>query len=240
MDEYKRKNKYVLGVPWGSTPIPFFNAFSALVKKDNTNLAGMHLVMMDEYVVQNNGDYSYVDPDAQYCGHYRIEHDLLEKLPPESRKKINIHFPSPNDTKEFERFIESIGGIDLFIIAAGAEDGHVAMNGPGTSLESRTRFIDLSETVRDYNFQKYKNYFGNDKKNVPRHGVTVGLRTLLTAKELLFVAHGSEKARIVKILCDANGFDNNYPVTFLCRAKEKTQIFIDEAAARNVINSING
>lgn len=239
LEEYNKKGKLVLGIPWGSTPIPFFDSFSAMVRKRKIDLSGMHLIMMDEYVVQDNDSYSFVDYDATFCGHFILEKDLLQKLPISEAKKINIHFPDPKNPEGFEKLIQKLGGIDVFLIATGADDGHVAMCGPGTPLGSRTRIVELSETVREYNFEKYKDSFANKRENVPRYGISIGLSTILDARKLLFVAHGSGKAKIVEILIQARRFDENYPITFLWTTIEKTVVYVDKTAAENIRHMLN-
>lgn len=239
MSFYKKTGRLVLGMPWGSTPIPFFNSFADLVKRHDVDLSRFHLVMMDEYVVANNGVYSYVSESVPYSGHYKLKIDFLDKLPPRAVREINIHFPSLDKPESFDKFIKgNLGGIDLFLVATGADDGHVAMCGPGTPLESHTRIIKVPETVREYNFHKYVQAFNDNIENVPRWGISIGLRTILDAKKLLFVAHGSEKAQIVNILCNAKKFDKNYPVTFLWNAVEKTELYVDSAAAEKIKNII--
>ncbi|MBI2547691.1 MAG: 6-phosphogluconolactonase [Candidatus Aenigmarchaeota archaeon] len=240
MGQYRQKGKLVLGIPWGSTPIPFFQSFGKLVRKGEIGLENVDIFVMDEYIMPSNGGYSFGNENVPYGGHYKIKTDFLGELPPKVAERVNIHFPDPNNPGNFEKLIKSLGGIDIFLVATGAEDGHVAMCGPGTPLESNTRIIEISESVRDYNFTKYKEYFGNDKKNVPKYGITVGLRTILDARRLLFVAHGSEKARIVETLYDAKGFDANWPITFLWEAKEKTELYIDKTVARNIAGLVQG
>lgn len=233
----QKRNNFVLGVPWGSSPIPFFDSFAKLVKKHNTDLSKMHLIMMDEYAKGIN-NYSYVPKNGPYCGHYKIENDFLVKLPAKQSQKINVHFPDPVNPENFDKFIKNLGGVDLFLVATGAEDGHVAMCGPGTPLDSYTRILEVPETVRAYNFQKYKEAFNNDMSNVPIHGISVGLKTILDSRKLLFIAHGNEKARIVEILYGAKKFDKNYPITFLWNAREKTELCIDKAAAKNIVELV--
>ncbi len=240
LEAFKAKgNKFVLGIPWGSSPIPFFNVFTGLVKRHNIDLSEMHVIMMDEYVIKDKNGYSYA-PEGPYSGHYKIKNDFLVKLPSEQAQKIKIHFPNPINPENFDKFIESLGGVDLFLVAAGAEDGHVAMCGPGTNLNSRTRILELPVTIRDYNFEKYRDAFNNDINNVPTHGISIGLQTILDSKKLLFIAHGSEKARIVEILFNSKKFDQQYPITFLWNVLEKVELCVDKAAAENVVNLIQG
>ena len=80
--------------------------------------------------------------------------------------------------------------------------------------------------------EKLRDYFSNDYTKVPTHGVSVGLRTIFESKELLFVVFGESKSKIVKVLLGAHKFNPEYPVTFLHEAKNKTVLYLDEAAAR--------
>lgn len=233
LEEYGQKGKLILGVPWGSTPIPILNAFADIVKKQNVSLANFHMVMMDEYVVKENNSYSYVDGKAAYSGRYHVNRDILRKLPSLQSAELakNIHFPNPNNPEGFDKLIEGLGGVDIFIVATGAHDGHVAQNGPGTPIDFGTRVLSLSRTVIEYNFEKMQEEFGNDIENVPKFGVSIGLSTILKSRELLFVAFGSSKREITQRLFWAKKFDINWPVTFLWEAIDKTEFYIDKAAA---------
>lgn len=239
LQEYKKKGRLVLGVPWGTTPVPVLTAFANAVRKQNIDLSRLHFVMMDEYVKQTGSGYSYVSEEAPYSGHYRMKADLLDKLPAKQSRQVkaNMHFPEPAYPEKFDNYIKNeLGGVDLFLVATGAEDGHVAMCGPGTPIDVRTRIVKLPETVRAYNFKKMKQYFGNNINNVPKSGVSVGLRTILEAKKLLFIAHGSSKAGIVKTLVKAGRFIKERPVTFLWKAAAKSELYLDGQAAQGIKN----
>ncbi|MBI2144470.1 6-phosphogluconolactonase [Candidatus Woesearchaeota archaeon] len=237
LQEYKKKGRLVLGVPWGTTPIPVFTAFADAVRERNIDISNLHFVMMDEYVTQSGSGYLYVSEEAPYSGHCHMKAGLLDKLPVKQslQAKANLHFPEPASPEQFDVYIKStLGGVDIFLVATGAEDGHVAMCGPGTPLEASTRIVKLPETVRDYNFKKMKEYFGNSISNVPRFGISVGLNTILEARKLLFIAHGSSKARIVERLAKAGMFVKDCPVTFLWNAAGKSGLYLDEQAAARI------
>ena len=232
MDEYQKNKKLVVGFPWGTTPIPIFDAFAKLVKMHDTDLSNLHLVSMDEYVVGRENSFNYPEENAPYSGHSHIKRDLLEKLPQTQAKILgsNIHFPDPMNPETFDEQIAEMGGVDYFIVAVGAHDGHVAMRGSGTNLSSRTSLISIPESVRDYNFEKLHSYFDEDKGKVPYQGISIGLRTILDSKKLLFVAHGPEKAGIVRKLYDAKKFDKSLPITFLWEAADITTVLVDRTA----------
>lgn len=231
--EYGKKRKLVLGVPWGTTPVPILDAFAEIVKKKEIDLSKLHMVVMDEYVQQKDSVYTFIDEKLPSSGHYHMEKDLFRKLPSKqsAQLKANTHYPDPSNPEGFEQFLDKIGGVDIFIIAVGAHDGHVAQNGPGTPLQSKTKRLKLPRTVIEYNFEKMAEQFGNDIRNVPQFGVSVGLSTILKSRKLLFVAFGSSKKKITQRLMAARKFDPDCPVTFLWEALEKTEFYIDKEAA---------
>ncbi len=231
--EYKQKGRLVLGVPWGTTPVPILDAFAEIVKAKEIDLSKFNMVMMDEYVQQKGSGYSFVDANLSFSGHFHMGKDLFRKLPAKqaAQLKANMHFPDPNSPATFEQLIEKLGGVDIFIVATGAHDGHVAQNGPGTPLQLKTRLLPLSKTVIEYNFEKMRDEFGNNIENVPKFGVSIGLSTILKSRKLLFVAFGSSKKEITQRLLSAGKFDIDWPVTFLWEAIDKTEFYIDKEAA---------
>ncbi len=231
--EYGKKGKLVLGVPWGTTPVPILDAFAKMAAKDKTDFSNFDIVMMDEYVMKKGAGYSFIDEKLPSSGHYHMEKDLFSKLPPNQAIQLaaNTHYPNPGNPEGFELFLEKLGGVDIFIVATGAHDGHVAQNGPGTPISLGTRILSLSKTVIEYNFEKMKKEFGNDIENVPKFGVSIGLSTILKSRKLLFVAFGKSKSKITQRLLAAGKFDLQWPVTFLWEALGKTEFYVDREAA---------
>lgn len=94
---------------------------------------------------------------------------------------------------QYEEKIRAAGGIDLFLGGVGS-DGHIAFNEPGSSLASRTRVKTLAyDTV-----QANARFFDNDLSRVPRMALTVGVQTILDAREVVIIALGASKALAVK------------------------------------------
>ena len=110
--------------------------------------------------------------------------------------KENIHILNGNaedleaECANYEKMIEEAGGIDLFIGGIGP-DGHIAFNEPGSSLTSRTRVKTLTTDTRIANSR----FFGGDPNNVPLHALTVGVGTVMSAKEVLILCNGHNKAK---------------------------------------------
>ena len=93
---------------------------------------------------------------------------------------------------QFEEKIKASGGIDLFLAGLGA-DGHIAFNEPGSSLASRTRVKTLAYDTILANSR----FFNNDLNQVPKMALTVGVQTVLEAREIVVIVTGHEKALAV-------------------------------------------
>ena len=110
--------------------------------------------------------------------------------------KENIHILNGNATdveaecENYEKQIASYGGIDLFVGGIGP-DGHIAFNEPGSSLTSRTRVKTLTTDTIVANSR----FFDNDVDKVPKTALTVGVGTVMDAKEVLILCNGHNKAR---------------------------------------------
>ena len=109
--------------------------------------------------------------------------------------KENIHILNGNaedleaECRHYEEMIREAGGIDLFLGGIGP-DGHIAFNEPGSSLRSRTRVKTLTSDTRIANSR----FFDNDPEKVPAHALTVGVGTVMDAREVLILANGHHKA----------------------------------------------
>ena len=107
----------------------------------------------------------------------------------------NVHILNGNapnleaECVEYEAKIKAVGGIDLFLGGIG-EDGHIAFNEPGSSLASRTRVKTLAYDTILANSR----FFNNDLSQVPRMALTVGVQTILEAREIVIIILGARKA----------------------------------------------
>jgi glucosamine-6-phosphate deaminase len=110
-------------------------------------------------------------------------------------KNIHVPYGHAEDVEEFcvwyEQEIERCGGIDLQVLGIGA-DGHIAFNEPGSSLGSRTRLKTLTKQTIEDNAR-----FFDNPEDVPRFAVTMGVGTVLEAKEIIMLANGAKKASII-------------------------------------------
>ena len=109
----------------------------------------------------------------------------------------------------YEAKIESYGGIELFMGGMGA-DGHLAFNIPGSSIQSRTRLVDLNYDTIVANSR----FFDNDLKQVPKQALTVGVQTVLDSKEVLVLVNGYKKARALQNVVE-NGINHMWTLSAL-------------------------
>ena len=125
---------------------------------------------------------------------------------------------------DYEKRIESAGGIDLFLGGVG-EDGHLAFNEPFSSMSSRTRIKTLTEDTILVNSR----FFGGDVNQVPKLALTVGVATVLSAQEVIVLAFGSKKARAVKEGVEG-AYSHQWTITGL-QTHRHGILVTDEAAA---------
>jgi glucosamine-6-phosphate deaminase len=224
----------VLGGPAGRTPRTAYAALARVARERALDLSRLELVMMDEYVVKTEQGYAYCPPDAPYSCRRFAERELRavlnEGLPAERQLPASqVHFPAPEDPAAYEEEIAKLGGIDLFLLAAGASDGHVAFNPPGSQLTSRTRIVELAESTRRDNLATFPTFRALDE--VPRHGLTVGLGTIRAhSRAVLLLLLGEGKRHALARTRAFAGFDPAWPASFvrLCR---NPRIIADSAAA---------
>ena len=191
------------------------------------------LVMMDEYLVPGDGGFRYAPADEPWSCHHFARAEIAERLnaglPSERRLSDEaIWFPDPRDPAAYDARIADAGGIDFFVLASGASDGHVAFNPPGSPRESRTRIIPLSEETRRDNLQTFP-AFGT-LSAVPHHGVSVGIDTIARAKAAAMVVWGAGKRLTLARMLRAEGYEPEWPATVIheCAGRE---ILSDAAAA---------
>jgi glucosamine-6-phosphate deaminase len=156
------------------------------------------IVMMDEYVPTP-------PPDAHYSCHRFADEEI-----PRARA---TWFPDPDDPAAYDGRIAEAGGIDIFLLASGASDGHVAMLGPGSPRDGRTSVVELAETTRRDNLRTFPEFTSIDE--VPRQGVSVGLATIADARKLQLVIHGDDKRAAIDRLLSSDRFDPEWPASIV-------------------------
>lgn len=179
---------FVLGLPTGSSPMGMYAEIVKAVKAGEVSFKHVLTFNMDEYVgLPESHPESY---------HSFMANNLFNHI---DCPKESIHILNGNaenleeECKNYEKMIEEVGGIDLFIGGIGP-DGHIAFNEPFSSLTSRTRIKTLTTDTRIANSR----FFGGDMNAVPSTALTVGVGTVMAAKEVMILCNGHNKARALQ------------------------------------------
>jgi glucosamine-6-phosphate deaminase len=227
--------RFLLGCPTGRTPRPIYAALGRELATRQQDISHLVLVMMDEYLVMGRDGLSYAPPDQPWSCHHFSRTEIAAPLNAGIRAshrltEENVWFPDPRDAGAYDTDIANAGGIDFFILASGASDGHVAFNSPGSARNTRTRIVELSESTRRDNLSTFPAFGSID--SVPGHGVTVGIDTIVAAKEAAMIVWGAGKSVTLARIRKANRYDPDWPATVIheCGAPE---ILSDVEAARS-------
>ncbi len=179
---------FVLGLPTGSSPIGMYQGIVKAYKEGRVSFKHVLTFNMDEYVgLPEEHPESY---------HSFMFTNLFNHI---DCPKENIHILNGNaadlaaECAHYEQMIEEAGGIDLFLGGIGP-DGHIAFNEPGSSLCSRTR----QKTLTTDTIIANSRFFGNDIDKVPKTALTVGVGTVMAAKEVMILVNGHAKCRALQ------------------------------------------
>ncbi len=228
---------FLLGCPSGRSPRSTYAALAREVAARDVDLTGLVIVMMDEYVErdESTGAMRRIDPSAPHSCLRFGQAEIVDQLnaaagPGRGIRPGRYWVPDPAAPEDYDQMIADHGGIDLFILATGASDGHVAFNPPGTGRSTGTRVVRLAEQTRLDNLSTFPS-FGRQVERVPRYGVTVGIGTIREhSKQVVMVAHGELKARAVRRVAEADSYRPEWPATILADCA-RPLLFVDEAAA---------
>ena len=210
---------FVLGLPTGSTPLGTYQELIRLNKEGYVSFANVVTFNMDEYVGL---------PEEHPQSYHSFMWDNFFSHVDINPENVNILNGNAEDLQkecdDYEKRIESAGGIDLFLGGVG-EDGHLAFNEPFSSMSSRTRIKTLTEDTILVNSR----FFGGDVNQVPKLALTVGVATVLSAQEVIVLAFGSKKARAVKEGVEG-AYSHQWTITGL-QTHRHGILVTDEAAA---------
>jgi glucosamine-6-phosphate deaminase len=139
-----------------------------------------------------------------------------------------VWLPDPGDPGAHDARIADAGGVDLFLLASGASDGHVAFVPPGSPRDGRTSVLPLATSTRQDNLATFPGFASLD--DVPLQGVSVGLGTIGDARALRLVLHGAGKRAATARLLALDGFDPSWPASIV-HDHPDAQVWIDKEAA---------
>jgi glucosamine-6-phosphate deaminase len=176
---------FVLGLPTGSTPLGTYKELIRLYQERKVSFKNVITFNMDEYVgIAKDHPQSY--HTFMWDNFFKYIDILPDNVNILDGNALNLK----DECSDYEERIIAAGGIDLFMGGIGA-DGHIAFNEPGSSLSSRTRDKSLNEDTIQVNSR----FFDNDATKVPKSALTVGVGTVMDAREVLILVTGHNKSR---------------------------------------------
>lgn len=180
-----RKPKSVLGLATGSTPLGVYKLLAEYYEK-GTDFSGITTFNLDEYVG--------LAPDHPQSYRYYMDENLFSKV---NVKRENTHIPNgvaedlEAECSRYEELIKQAGGIDLQLLGIGS-NAHIGFNEPGAEFGTTTRVVHLAEsTIRD------NSRFFESIDEVPKQAISMGIKTIMQAKEIILMASGGSKAEAI-------------------------------------------
>lgn len=186
-----KKKDAVLGLATGSTPIGLYKELIRLNQANEIDFSDVKTVNLDEYLgLDGDHDQSYrTFMNEQLFNHINID-------------KKNTHVPNgvsedPDQTSaQYDELLRELGSADIQVLGIGA-NGHIAFNEPNETLNINTHVTDLLDSTIEANAR-----FFDSKDEVPKQAITMGIGSIMTAKKIILLASGSNKAAVIKQLGD--------------------------------------
>ncbi|MGQ0537754.1 MAG: glucosamine-6-phosphate deaminase [Gemmatimonadaceae bacterium] len=210
----------VLGLATGATPVGVYRELIRMHNEDALSFAHAITFNLDEY-------YPMVPESVHSYNRFMWENFFAQI----DIAKENVHIPRgdlPRDVvaaagADYERAIKAAGGIDFQLLGIG-RTGHIGFNEPGSGAQSRTRLVTLDTATRR---DAAADFFGEE--NVPHEALTMGIATIMEAREIAILATGEHKSGIVRRAVEGE-IDVEVAATFLQRHPHTT-FYLDSAAA---------
>jgi glucosamine-6-phosphate deaminase len=213
----------VLGLATGSTPIGVYRELIRMHDDEALDFSDVITFNLDEYYG--------VAPDDIHSYHRYMWENLFSHI---NIPRANVHIPRGDVARDeidaecarYEQAIRDAGGIDLQLLGIG-KTGHVGFNEPGSGITSRTRVVTLDTVTRR---DAAADFFGED--NVPTEAITMGVATIMEAREIALVATGEHKAGIVRRAVEGEP-SPDVAATYLQEHHAAT-FYVDAAAAADL------
>lgn len=214
-----KKPELVMGLATGSTPIGFYEALARMHKEEGLDFSAVTTFNLDEYVgIPKTHPSSYhTFMETHFFRHVNIP--VENRYLPQNTATDHGAF-----CERYEAAIARAGGIDIQILGIGRE-GHIGFNEPSSSLGSRTRIKTLTRSTLEANAP----HFGGDIDAVPTLAITMGVGTIMEARQCLLLANGASKASAIASAVEGP-ITAEVPASVL-QMHPCTVVLLDEAAA---------
>lgn len=221
----KANPRLVLGLPTGRTPVAFYHELSSRVERGLVDLSQAMTFNLDEFV----------GIPTSHPGSFRtfMNTHLFRRvnlLPERIHFLQGVTADSEKECERYEREIAAAGGIDLQILGIGS-NGHIGFNEPAAALVARTHRVILEPETRRDN----AGLFGGDPRAVPAEALSMGIATILQARQILLVAQGAAKAGIIAHVL-SGPVSTEIPGSFL-QLHPDVEVVLDPGAASELRGS---
>jgi glucosamine-6-phosphate deaminase len=219
LDRLRRQPALVLGLPAGDTPVPMYRALVMAHRAGRADFSRATTFNLDEFAGLGRGD----------AGSYRsyMESHFFDHVNLSSRRACLPDGRATDwrgEVARYERRIARAGGLDVIVLGLG-RNGHIGFNEPAAQLEARTHRVALRPGTRRANAHR----FGGQWRAVPAYGLSMGMGTILGARQVILLVTGSAKARMVaRALTGA--ITTQVPASLL-QAHPDVVVILDRAAA---------
>lgn len=212
----------VLGLATGSTPLGVYKQLVRWYEKGDIDFSKVNTVNLDEYYgisEENSQSYAYFMRQNLFnhinidLNHTNIPNGMAEN--PEE------------ECQRYNKVINDLGGIDLQLLGVG-HNGHIGFNEPGEAFEKETHFVMLSQRTVDANARFFDNI-----DDVPKRAITMGIKSIMNARKILFIASGEDKADIIYQVVTGR-IEPSVPATILQLHNDVT-IVADKGALSKII-----
>ena len=219
LDHLRRQPALVLGVPTGDTPIPMYRALVRAYRAGRADFSRATTFNLDEFAGLGRGD----------AGSYRsyMQAHLFDHVNLPARRACLPDGRSADWRREVARYEQRItraGGLDVIVLGLG-RNGHIGFNEPADKLQARTHRVALQPATRRANAR----LFGGHWRSVPTHGLSMGMGTILGARQIILLVTGAAKAGMVARAL-TGPITTRVPASLL-QAHPNVLVILDRAAA---------
>lgn len=218
IEAIKENPSITLGLATGSSPVGIYQNLIDSYRNKEISFANVKTYNLDEYVgIERSNSQSY----------YTFMHEQLFNHVDIKEENVHVPFAYPNqfdqNCSEYSKEVNN-AKIDIQLLGIGA-NGHVGFNEPGTSFDTETFIVELTQKTREDNRR-----FFSSLEEVPTHAITMGIKNIMNAKKIVLIACGENKAMAVKQLLSKE-ISTDFPASCLHMHKDVVLV-IDEAAAK--------
>ncbi|MDO5062752.1 MAG: glucosamine-6-phosphate deaminase [Peptostreptococcaceae bacterium] len=212
----------VLGLATGSTPIGLYKELIARYQAGVLDFSNIKTVNLDEYFgLSKDNDQSYA---------YFMDHNLFDHI---NINKENTNVPNglasdpQAECARYDQVMRDLGGVDVQLLGVG-HNGHIGFNEPADAFAKETHLVELTQKTVEANSRFFATI-----DEVPKTAITMGIKNIMSARKIVMVASGEDKAEIIYQVATGK-IEPSVPATILQLHNDVT-IVADKAALSKLI-----